>query len=208
MSSNIRVFVQWKESTVFAGEDIECTITFKNVAVPHGQVNPNPSKHNGLAPGGERQQRKLPPVQSSTRPSISRNSSFGSGAPPPHLRAHRPALSLTTPSIASERRSPGLPGGGFQNGSGNGAPANKHKHQRSLSIISLGAETATEANHDRASPRRLRGHARSASLQVVPGRPSQFGGKLLFPCGRRRLINPSYIPRLPIRNTPTPLSSS
>ncbi|KAF2281472.1 Rgp1-domain-containing protein [Westerdykella ornata] len=175
MSSTIRVFVQWKESTVFAGEDIECTITFKNVAVPHGQDSPNASKHNSLAPGGERQQRKIPPVQSSTRPSISRNSSFGSGAPPPHLRGHRPALSLATPSIASERRSPGLPNGALHNGNGDGAPTNRHNHQRSLSIISLGAETATEASHDRAPPRRPRGHARSASLQVVPGRPSQFG---------------------------------
>lgn len=31
-SSNLRVFVNFKEDTVFAGEDVECTITFKNVA--------------------------------------------------------------------------------------------------------------------------------------------------------------------------------
>ena len=32
MPSDLQVFVKWKEQTVFAGEDVECTITFKNVA--------------------------------------------------------------------------------------------------------------------------------------------------------------------------------
>ena len=31
-SNNIRAFVQWKEPTVFSGEEIECIITFKNTA--------------------------------------------------------------------------------------------------------------------------------------------------------------------------------
>ncbi|KAF2745780.1 Rgp1-domain-containing protein [Sporormia fimetaria CBS 119925] len=172
---DIRVFVQWKESTVFAGEDVECTITFKNVADIDGQdTAPNPTRHGGIVPAGERH-RKLPPVQSSTRPSMSRNSSFASQLPPPHLRGHKPSLSLSTPaSNAGDSRSPLTPTGAFPNGSG--APANRHKHQRSLSIMSIGTETAAEVSHDRAAPtRRPRGHGRSASLQVVPGRPTQFG---------------------------------
>ncbi|KAL2160861.1 hypothetical protein VTH06DRAFT_1058, partial [Thermothelomyces fergusii] len=28
--SNIRVFVRWHEQAVFAGEELKCTITFKN----------------------------------------------------------------------------------------------------------------------------------------------------------------------------------
>lgn len=32
-TSNIRAFVQWKEATIFSGEEIECVITFKNTAV-------------------------------------------------------------------------------------------------------------------------------------------------------------------------------
>jgi RAB6A-GEF complex partner protein 2 len=174
MSSNIRVFVQWKDSTVFAGEDIECTITFKNVALPEGRdKSPGPSKKNGFAPGGERQ-RKLPPVHSSTRPSISRNSSFGSQIPPQQVRGHRPALSLHTASTTGDKRSPVPPTAGFNNGSAVSA----HKHGRSLSIISMGTDAATEVSRDRAaSPRRPgRGHGRSASLQVVPGRSSAFPG--------------------------------
>jgi hypothetical protein len=158
---------------VFAGEDIECTITFKNVAPPEGRgKSPSPSK-NGFAPGGERQ-RRLPPVHSSTRPSISRNSSFSSQIPPPHPRGHRPTLSLHTLSNAGDRRSPAPPSGGFNNGSA----ASAHNHGRSLSITSLGTDAATEVSHDRAAPPRrpARGHGRSASLQVVPGRPSAFGG--------------------------------
>ena len=170
-SSNIRVFVQWKDSTVFAGEDIECTITFKNVATPNGRDrSPNrPTKSNGFTPGGERQ-RKLPPVHSSTtRPSIS---SFGSQIPP--QRGHRPALSLHTPSTAGDRRSPAPPSGGFNNG----GTAPGHKHGRSLSIMSIGTDAGTEVSHDRGAPARrpMRGHGRSASLQVMPGRPSPFSG--------------------------------
>ncbi|KAF2190632.1 Rgp1-domain-containing protein [Zopfia rhizophila CBS 207.26] len=176
MSSNIRVFVKWKESTVFAGEDIECTITFKNIA-PANNLDRSPvrsSKQNGFPPGGERQ-RKLPPVHSSTtRPSISRNSSFGSQIPPPHLRGHRPTLSLNTPSIAGDRRSPVQLSGGLNNGSA----ASGHKHGKSLSIISIGTDPATEVSHDRSAPSRrpMRGHGRSASLQVIPGRLTPFLG--------------------------------
>ncbi|KAF2654092.1 Rgp1-domain-containing protein [Lophiostoma macrostomum CBS 122681] len=171
MSSNIRVFVQWKDSTVFAGEDIECTITFKNVALPPGRDKSPSPRQNGFGPGAERH-RKLPPAQSSTtKPSISRNSSFGSQIPPPHLRGHRPALSLHTPSTAGERRSPVIP-----SGFNNGTVASGHKHGRSLSIFSVGTDAATEVSHERPAPPRrpARGHGRSASLQVVPGRPNQF----------------------------------
>jgi hypothetical protein len=170
-SSNIRVFVQWKNATVFAGEDVECTITFKNVAPPEGRGRSPGRKQNGFAPGGERQ-RKLPPAQTSTRPSVSRNSSFVSQKPPSHLRGHRPALSLNTPSTIGDRRSPVPPGAAFGNNTSG------QTHGRSLSIISLGTDAATEVSRDRSAVpgRPIRGHARSGSLQIVPGRPSSFPG--------------------------------
>ncbi|KAF1962969.1 Rgp1-domain-containing protein [Byssothecium circinans] len=135
MSSNIRVFVQWKNPTVFAGEDIECTITFKNIALPNGSDRSPIRKVNGFAPGGERQ-RKLPPVHSSTRPSISRNSSFISQGPPSHLRGHRPAQSLHTPSATGNRRSPVLPSGTFNNGSATPGKS-KHTHGRIVADYAL-----------------------------------------------------------------------
>jgi hypothetical protein len=169
-TSNIRVFVQWKDSTVFAGEDIECTITFKNVAPPEGRDGSPVRRQNGFATGGERQ-RKLPPVHSSTRPSVSRNSSFASQLPPSHARGHRPALSLHTPSTAGGRRSP-VPPPSVVHGNTTGTP----KHGRSVSIVSLGTDVGTEVSHDRGIPirRPARGHGRSASLQVVPGRPNSY----------------------------------
>ncbi|RYN30242.1 hypothetical protein AA0115_g4986 [Alternaria tenuissima] len=168
-ASNIRVFVQWKDSTVFAGEDIECTITFKNVASPEGRDRSPVLRQNGFATGGGRQ-RKLPPVHSSTRPSGSRNSSFASQLPPSHLRGHRPALSLHTPSTAGGRRSPVPPS--VIHGNNTGTP----KHGRSVSIVSLGTDAGTEVSHERGIPirRPARGHGRSASLQVVPGRPNSY----------------------------------
>jgi hypothetical protein len=157
----MRVFVHWNKSTVFAGEDIECTITFKNVALPEGSDrSPIPTRHqNGFAPSGERL-RKLPPVHSSTRPSISRKSSFASQGPPQPLRAHRPAQSLHT----------------FNNNGSTPSRGGKHAHGKSLSIVSLGTDAATEVSQERAALRRpMRGHGRSASLQVMPGRPSPLG---------------------------------
>ena len=168
-ASNIRVFVQWKDSTVFAGEDIECTITFKNVAPPEGRDRSPVRGQNGFATGGERQ-RKLPPVHSSTRPSVSRNSSFASQLPPSQVRGHRPALSLHTPSTVGGRRSPVPPSVIHANNTGT------PKHGRSVSIVSLGTDVGTEVSHERGIPirRPARGHGRSASLQVVPGRPNSY----------------------------------
>ena len=154
---------------MFAGEDIECTITFKNVTPPEGRDGSPVRRQNGFAKGGERQ-RKLPPVHSSTRPSVSRNSSFTSQLPPSNLRGHRPVLSLHTPSTAGGRRSPVPPGVTHANNTGTA------KHGRSVSIVSLGTDVGTEVSHDRGIPTRrpARGHGRSASLQVVPGRPNSY----------------------------------
>lgn len=166
--SNIRVFVQWKDATVFAGEDVECTITFKNIAPPEGRDRSPTRKQNGFAPGGERQ-RKLPPVHSSTRPSMSRKSSFASHQPPPvTVRGHRPALSLNTPSTTGDRNAPPPASGAIGNNTGG------QRHGRSLSIISMGTDAGADASRGRgtASGRPTRGHARSGSLQIVPGRPN------------------------------------
>jgi hypothetical protein len=213
-ASNTRVFVQWKNSTVFAGEDIECTITFKNIASPEGPDRSPARRQNGFATGGERQ-RKLPPVHSSTRPSVSRNSSFASQLPPPHLRGHRPALSLHTPSTVGGRRSPVPPSVAPGNNPGG------QTHGRSLSIISLGTDAATEVSHERGIPirRPARGHGRSASLQVVPGRPNSYPstdhaiGKLLWLIERQlphqAIDQPHILPRCrekpPLRRQPTTL---
>jgi hypothetical protein len=185
---------------VFAGEDVECTITFKNVALPEGRGRSPARAQNGFAPGGERQ-RKLPPVHSSTRPSVSRNSSFASQIPPPppHGRGHRPTLSLSTPA-AGERRSPAPQSASFGNNTGG------QSHGRSLSIMSLGTDTATEVNRDRsaASGRPIRGHARSGSLQIVPGRPNSYPGTVTGDDMLPQLTQCSQFTRPSFSDTPLP----
>lgn len=173
MSSNIRVFVQWKDSTVFAGEDIECTITFKNVAVTE-TLKPGPAqKQNGHATGGERQ-RKLPPVVPSvSKPSMSRNSSVTSLFPQQDQRGARLPPSLRSPSIAGDRRVPPSPSIASVNN------MDGQKHERTVSIISLGTNAGTEASHDRGVQNRRpqRGHGRSTSLQVVTAKPNLHSRK-------------------------------
>ncbi|KAJ9664914.1 Golgi membrane exchange factor (Ric1p-Rgp1p) subunit [Coniosporium apollinis] len=130
MSTNIRVFIKFKESTVFAGEDIECTVTFKNIApVPGTEGSPTRgAKPNGFIPGGERQ-RKTAPLQPHARPAPSRAPSVTSQATTQYTRGHRPALSLNTPPGFTSGHPLGPPSGGTS-----GPTASGQKHGRSLSI--------------------------------------------------------------------------
>ncbi|SPO03481.1 related to RGP1 Reduced growth phenotype protein [Cephalotrichum gorgonifer] len=68
-SSDVRVFVKWHEQTVFAGEEVKCTITFRNVAsIPNiltpqhpGQRTPRQSPAGlGISTGGVRTTSKVP----------------------------------------------------------------------------------------------------------------------------------------------------
>lgn len=159
-SNSMRVFVRWKEQTVFAGENIECEITFKNIAaVPtptRASLHPN---LNGFALGGSR---KAPSTQvKSGSPLNPHSAQAGKG--------HRSTLSLTVP--ASSLRSP-VTSGSWPSRNIAGASRDGEQHKRSISIISIGASEAT--NDDSASQkgymdrvRPARGHGRAASLQIV-----------------------------------------
>jgi hypothetical protein len=162
--------VQWTEPTVFAGEDIECQITFKNIASTPApsRTSLHPAAVNGFVPGTERQ-RNAPPSQ--VKPSASLSPSPAAG------RGHRTTLSLNVP--AGSVRPPAI------SGPWNGGPPKLAQdggsHKRSVSIISIGAsEGGIEdvAGHGSVAekPRRLsRGHGRSASLQIVPRRQAING---------------------------------
>jgi RAB6A-GEF complex partner protein 2 len=175
-TSNIRVFVQWSEQTVFAGEDIECQITFKNVAaVPNApRSSSHPSSLNGFAPGGGRE-RKSTPLQTPAaqgKNNISQNSRTA-----PSSRGHRSTLSLNVP-VGSERSNPGPE----PRNSGHGQVGTEERsHKRSVSIISLGIsedpgdEAITQRNVAEGSRRPSRGHVRASSLQIVPRRSGTNG---------------------------------
>lgn len=174
-SSNIRVFVSFKDSTVFAGEDVEAIITFKSV-VPK-RSRPQRPGLNAVQPNGS----AVPSVaasQAQTQPIASRNPSVTSNVKrPPHLTSsrHRPAISLNIVDNASTRSNgPASAAAGV-----NIAEPSPHtpKHARSVSIVSLGSEQGNRLRGSQQSQTPQRPgfkHARSASAQV-PSPVSRLG---------------------------------
>jgi hypothetical protein len=200
-SSSIRVFVRWHEQVVFAGEEVKCTITFKNVARapdasgrstptalrPSTQYPPNASRH----PAADRGPRQPPALHPGAQGRGKPNSGL---APPPSARGHRSTLSLSAPSSRARAGSgsswtPGPPAGarGQPNGIGNGSASGSnsggaggggHGHKRSVSIVSIGSLSAVDDGQSSTSspkPPRPRGHARASSLQILP-RGGPFNG--------------------------------
>lgn len=149
-AGDIRVFVKWHEQTVFAGEEVRCTITFRNVAsasAPSAHLAPQRTPRQG--PGGVRTTSKLQP---------------------PTPRGHR--------SVASSPRVGGPPPLQAAVGVG-GEEEERRGHRKSVSIVSLGgggqgAGEDWESHAGRLS-RFNRGHGRASSLQIASF-PSELGG--------------------------------
>lgn len=178
--TNIRVFVQWTEQTVFAGEDIECQITFKNIANTSSQSRSllHPQSANGIAHSDRvDRQRKTPQPQRKSNAAINARGAL-------KTRGHRTTLSLSTP-ITSNGPPP------TTNSWASNDTTTQRSHKRSVSIISMGpSDTTAEDVHDQVSsadePRGpSKGHGRSASLQIVPRRSGMNGGP---PSGKLRLL--------------------
>lgn len=185
-SGNIRVFIRWHDQTVFAGEEVKCTITFKNVARPAGSTPNQSAKPSPRLPsGGAIDQRQPSPLHAPNRAK-----SPSALAPPPAARGHRAtaSLSLSVPSAAaaSRARAGSIPWSpqtaqdhrltnGQSTGAGSGnsnGRSHGHSHKRSLSIVSMGPASIGHEQHSNAGsakPQRpARGHARASSLQIVP----------------------------------------
>ncbi|KAK4135643.1 Rgp1-domain-containing protein [Trichocladium antarcticum] len=196
-NNNIRVFVRWHEQAVFAGEEVKCTITFKNVARVPGSTaaqQPTPTRPKPPSQFLPASSRQAP--GSAERGGRARPSAAGL-APPPAARGHRSSLSLSVPSAASRGRagsvsswSPapaggaraprGVGGGGSENGGGSGSGGGQgHGHKRSVSIVSIGSlSTVDDVQSSVSSPRSqrpARGHVRASSLQILP-RGGLFNG--------------------------------
>ncbi|PYI24655.1 intracellular protein transport protein [Aspergillus japonicus CBS 114.51] len=167
MPSDIQVFVKWKDQTIFAGEDVECTITFKNVAETNVELHPGgPTSHH-------RQPSRATSTHSESLFSLKSPQKFFFS---PHRRSystaakksssHRLSSSVSSPLIGSHSfPPPSTP----RNGSAVGG-----KHKRSVSILSIDSEGTGEPTPRTSSqfshPRPLRRHGRAASLQVLPRR--------------------------------------
>lgn len=175
-TSNIRVFVQWLEQTVFAGENIECEITFRNIAaVPDAPRSvPHSNSLNGFRIGGEKQ-RKTTPLQASGIQA--KNATGQSTRPLVSGRGHRTALSLNVPSNGDRLQQ----GSAYRSGRQTEAGSEPRPHRRSISIVSLGIperageEPPAQQNSDESMRRPSRGHVRASSLQIVSRRSGNNG---------------------------------
>lgn len=204
-TSNIRVFVQWAQQTIFAGEDIECQITFKNIAptLNSQRSSLQAPNSNGI---GERQKRSTPPQASSA---TFKNASQSSRGVPILAQTHRSSVSLNVPSIHEPYQRAGL---GSEKVGHSKINAGGHQYKRSLSIISMGAsEDATNRALSEAGdlPRRpSRGHGRAASLQILPGRSSVMAvGPVTGPINQQPLTHPTSASQTSPLTTPRYLES-
>ncbi|ETN37978.1 uncharacterized protein HMPREF1541_07601 [Cyphellophora europaea CBS 101466] len=157
MPSDIQVFVRLQDQCVFAGEELKCSITFKNVASFSEPQTPGPNvRRNSRTPSIG----KLPP--GSTQPGdgpLHSPKASRFNYPPSAMK--NPIPSVVSPPAAPPQR----PG---------------HKHQRSVSIISIGSPTTSQPSEDPSGGQAYRpagGHRRSSTIQVYTGhsrRPSQY----------------------------------
>lgn len=167
--SDIRVSVQWKDPTVFAGEDIECTITFKNIAsarrVHHSpSSNPHTTSHG---PHRERWKESLPlrSVNASATAKHSKSPTF-SGYPQSHARTHRQASSNSSVNGFAKSSV-----GEVHDSISRPANLGNNKHRRSVSIVSIRGEANEDTSrHGQLLSSGVSGHSRAASLQVTPRR--------------------------------------
>jgi len=180
-TSSIRVYVQWLEPTVFAGEDVGCQITFKNIAAVPGtpRIPSNTSTDSGSVSLAERHRKPLIPSQvTDARGSPSNVSISRSSRSLPPNRGHRSTLSLNVPASARFQRADAQSINDAA--SETGSKGRGHSHRRSVSIISLGpsemAPSEVSGTTVNESPRiPFRRHGRAASLQIAPRRANPNG---------------------------------
>ena len=179
MPSDIQVFVRFNEPSVFAGEELECTITFKNVANEQHDTSPLDSR------SGRHSRRVSLVEQSATTP---RGSSVGWSKENPRLataalhsarssvsRSHKATASLSIPrSSGTATVSPSTPY--VEKAVVRPGP----NHRRSVSIISAGSAGVRddyESQKTAQIPERSRpdlSHRRTSTLQVYPERAMGF----------------------------------
>ncbi|KAJ5666695.1 hypothetical protein N7462_011104 [Penicillium macrosclerotiorum] len=151
MPSNIQVFVKWKDQTIFAGENVECTITFKNVSETASEIG-----HGGEA---GQHQRKLSRV--ANHASSSNSDSFFSLKSPQSLFSGRRSYSISSQRksyhrTASSLSSPLVSSSSFPPTSSPSTPRTwqpGHSHKRSISILSIESESPSEKTAQTSTPR-------------------------------------------------------
>ena len=154
--SAIRAYVDWRKSAVFAGEEVECVITFTN-------ITPVPIREGHEAVASQTYERSSK-YQESHGANTVKIKSQTPLAQKLHKANHRQNLSLnlTKSNIngSSSKQEMDVPVRGDKGG---------YKHERSLSItsIGIGSEKGVRSTMTGHTPDFRKNHGRSASLQIV-----------------------------------------
>lgn len=174
--SDIRVSVQWKNSTVFAGEDIECTITFKNIALARSpRRSPSPHPHTASHGSNRDRWKETLPMRSAkvSMTAMHRKSPSLSGFSHSQARTHKQAL-----SVSSANGFPKSPIIDVHHGTSTNSTLGDNKHRRSVSIVSIrGDANDKTSSHSQLlnSGRSGHNHTRATSLHVMPRRNGVLG---------------------------------
>jgi len=164
MPADLRVSVRFKDQSVFAGEELNCLITFRNVAEQEEPRFPTYGnrRSSALAQLGYQAPRGDGRGPSSQDPKLAHNNVVlnGSGT------RHKATGSL------QHLRSPG-PGSSTPVMDMSKAQTPSHKHQRSISITS-GTSSTTASNSAPLFARRESGsnHRRSSTVHLSSSRPT------------------------------------
>ena len=169
MPSDVRVFVRFKEQCVFAGEELNCVITFKNVAEHAEPPTPGLSSlrhtkrssisqfaaaqaaaapNNRLAPAGRLHNARSPSVGRDERPKMGHQASYSLSTPTtPIPRGHSPSNESMSQKPAAHLRSvsiismtsPALPASPQEFGATQGRPK-ALGHRRSSTVTVTGEQ--------------------------------------------------------------------
>ncbi|KAL8672766.1 MAG: hypothetical protein Q9168_002792 [Polycauliona sp. 1 TL-2023] len=152
----------WDKTAVYAGENIDCVITFKNVAQAPGLQSASQAPCSPNSP----RERWKDNTAAHARRQVSGRSPRHSSSTSVGLK-HRKALSHD----AAGSNFPASPRVRPRTETRVDAPGQKHK--RSVSIVSIGGENSSSENPLQTistSKRPTQSHGRAASLQILPGK--------------------------------------
>lgn len=221
--SNIRVFVTFPTtssgSAIFAGDTLQCKITFKNVPMAQPMAPPVPILiQNQLSSpqinGGAKKPTSITGVDKARGAAMSPRI-------PQSAQGHRPNLSLSvTANKSIQAKTSPTASPILENGTALG-----HKHKRSISIVSMNSELGEFSEMGRGHQKGAsigglarqgppltrdnvrRGHGRSTSLQVSP-RPRGVGSSPSIPPSVTSLNSPIInTPQIPPSATPRAVDS-
>ncbi|KAL8706808.1 MAG: hypothetical protein Q9201_000179 [Fulgogasparrea decipioides] len=162
--SNIQVSVEWERSAVFAGENIECVITFKNTAQVPNSIRTVTQIRNHNSPRERWKDNNSPHFLQQVPEQFPRQSSSNN-----HTKGHRNTSSLKSPRSVAAAASASCNEKNVQAEQ----KSIDRRHRRSISIVSISGDAASAERTPLAVPAPRRpgqSHGRAASLHILPQR--------------------------------------